>query len=501
MSKVATFVLVILALLSTAAEAQTTVGGPCPTSNSTNQAISSISRDLICIVPQVYGAGGLVGVDHNGPLGSTDQASASFKHNVHFEAASLASFAPLTTAIGTQLSNLPITSPASGFTFSFNPTLGVVSETTQNFGPILTERAQTIGRHKLFVGFSYQYFDFDNVDGISLKHFGAVFHHEFAKCPSPNPSNVTCYTDSNGNSAVVAAKDFISTQNRIDLKVHQFTAVGTFGITNRLDLSIAIPILDVRMNMNSDATIQTIESTDNTIIPACCVHLFSSSLLQPGERLGPIFTSPSNGFQFYNNATFVRGGSASGIGDVVLRGKFEVLRGEKVGLSGGLDIHLPTGDELNLLGAGTWGIRPFVTFSYAGRVAPHASFGYQVNGDSVLAGDVATDTKAHLPNIITYTAGLDAGITRRVSASIDFLGQTLPDEKKVLNAPPVTDFVNVSHPDISAKSATVNQASFALGGKVNPLGRLLITADVLFRLNDAGLHSKPVPLVGLSYTF
>jgi hypothetical protein len=500
MSKVATFVLVILALLATASRAQTTVGGPCPTSNSTNQTISSISRDLICIVPQVYGAGGLVGVDHNGPLGSTDQASASFKHNVHFEASSLASFAPLTTAIGTQLSNLPITSPASGFTFSFNPTLGVVSETTQNFGPILTERAQTIGRHKLFVGFSYQYFDFDNVDGISLKHFGAVFHHEFAPCP-PAPTTVTCYIDSNGKSAVVAAKDFISTQNRIDLKVHQFTAVGTFGITNRLDLSIAIPILDVRMNMTSDATIQTIESTDSTIIPHCCVHLFSSSPLQPGETLGPIFTSPSNGFQFYNNATFVRGNSAAGIGDVVLRGKFQVLRGEKVGLSGGLDIHLPTGDELNLLGAGTWGIRPFVTFSLAGRVAPHASFGYQVNGDSILAGDVATDTKAHLPNIITYTAGLDAGITRRVSASVDFLGTTLTDQKKILNAPPVTDFVGVSHPDITTQTATVNQASIALGGKVNPFGRLLLTADVLFRVNDAGLHSKPVPLVGVSYTF
>ena len=500
MPKVATFVLVTLALLSTVSRAQTTVGGPCPTSNSTKQDISSISRDLICIVPQVYGPGGLVGVDNHGPLGSTDTGNPAFKHNVHFEAASLASFAPLTTAIGTQLSNLPITSPASGFTFSFNPTLGVVSETTQNFGPILTERAQTVGRHKLFVGFSYQYFDFDNVDGISLKHFGAVFHHEFARCP-PAPTTVTCYTDSNGNSVVVAAKDFISTQNRIDLKVHQFTAVGTFGITNRLDLSIAVPILDVRMNMNSDATIQTIESTDPTIIPACCVHRFSSSPLQPGETLGPLFTSPSNGFQFYNNATFVRGGSAAGIGDVVLRGKFEVLRGEKLGLAGGLDIHLPTGNELNLLGAGTWGIRPFVTFSYAGRFAPHASFGYQVNGDSVLAGDVATDTKAHLPNTITYTAGLDAGITRHVSASVDFLGTTLTDQKKILNAAPVTDFVGVSHPDITTQTATVNQASIALGGKVNPFGRLLLTADVLFRVNDGGLHSKPVPLIGVSYTF
>jgi len=480
------------------------VFAPCPTSNSNNQTVAAISPALICVVPQLYGAGGLVGVDHSGPLGSTNLQSATFPHNVDFQGGGLgagATLSPVTADIGIQLSQLPIASPASGFIFSFNPSLGVELEAARNLGPILSERAPTIGKHKLFVGFNYQYFDFDDVDGISLKHFGAVIHHNVAFCPNPNPNHVTCYTDSTGVSKPIITNDFISTQNRIDLKVHQFTAVGTFGITNRLDLSVAIPILDVRMNMNSDATIQTIESTDSTIVPQCCVNQFAPSPVQPGETLGPIFIAPSDGFQFYNNATFVRGGSAAGIGDVVLRGKFQVLRGEKVGVAAGLDFHLPTGDEMNLLGAGTWGIRPFVIFSYAGRVAPHASFGYQVNGDSLLAGDVARDTKDHLPNIISYAVGLDAGITRRISASIDFLGQTLPDEKQVLNSLPVADFVGVLHQDITNKSATVNQASLAFGGKVNPFGKLLITANVLFRVNDAGLHYKPAPMVGVSYKF
>jgi hypothetical protein len=495
----ATFVLVLFALFPTSSPGQT-LGGPCPTSNSTNQTIATVSPDLICVVPQVYGAGGLVGVNNNGPLGSTNQASAAFRHSVHFQASSLASFAPLTAEIGTQLSQLPITSPASGFIFSFNPSLGVVAETTRNFGPILTERAQTIGKHKLYVGFSYQYFDFDNVDGVDLRNFGAVFQHEFATCPNPNPTNVTCYN--NGTTTVpVITKDFISTQNRIDLKVHQFTAVGTFGVTNRLDLSVAIPILDVRMDMTSNATIQNIESTDPTIIPACCVHQLNPSSLQPGETLAPAVTASSNGFTYFNQALFTRASSAAGVGDLVVRGKFQAVRGERVSLAVGVDVHFPTGDELNLLGAGTWGTRPFVAFSYAGRVAPHATFGYQINGNSLLAGDIAANAKAHLPNIITYTVGADAGITRHLSASVEFLGQALHNEKKVFQAPPVTDFVGASHPDISTTTATVNQASIAVGGKVNPFGRLLITADVLFRVNAAGLHSKPVPLVGISYTF
>jgi hypothetical protein len=495
MSRAATFVLILFATLSTSSQAQT-VGGPCPTSNSTNQNIA-LSNTSICVVPQVYGPGGLVGFPNNGPLGST-QNSATFPHAVHFQTASLASFSPLTAEIGTQLSQLPLTSPASGFIFTFDPSLGVVSETTQNFGPILTERPQTIGRHKLFVGFSYQYFNFDKIDGVNLRGFGAVFHHEFEGCPNPNPNNVTCYVNSNNVTVPVITKDFISTQNRIDLKVNQFVAVGTFGVTNRLDLSIAIPILDVRHDMTSDATIQNIENTDSTIVPQCCVHVFSPNPL-PGETLFPPITV--NGLTYNNHALFRRSNSAVGIGDIVFRGKFQALQAEKVGLAVAVDVRVPTGDELNFLGSGTWGLRPFVAFALIGRVSPHANLGIQINGNSILAGDVTSNTKAQLPNVISYTAGVDVGVTRRVSLSADFLGLALQNAKKIVKAASVADFTGGSHPDITNTTETLNQASMAVGGKLSPFRTWLITANVLLRLNDAGLHYKPAPLIGVSHTF
>jgi hypothetical protein len=494
MSRAAAFVLILFATLSTSSQGQ--VGGPCPTSNSTHQTIASVSSDLICVVPQVYGPGGLVGTPNNGPLGSTEN-SASFPHAVHFQAAALASFTPLTADIGTQLSQLPITSPASGFIFSFNPTLGVISETTHNFGPILTERPQTIGRHKLFVGFSYQYFNFDKADGINLRSFGGVFHHEFEACPGPP---VTCYNN-NGTSVPVITKDFVSTQNRIDLRVNQFVAVGTFGLMNRLDLSVAIPILNVRHDMTSDATIQNIETTDSTksIFPPCCVHIFSPTPL-PGETLFPEIAA-ANGFTYHDRALFRRTGSSSGIGDVVFRGKFEALKRERVSLATALDVRVPTGDDLNFLGSGTWGVRPFVAFAYTGRVSPHANVGLQVNGNSVLAGDVTANTKAHLPNVVNYSAGVDVGVTTRLSLSADFLGLTLHNARKIVNAPSVLDFNGGSHADIGSRTATVNQASIAVGGKWSPFYRLIITANVLFSANDAGLHHKPAPLIGVSHTF
>lgn len=475
MSKAPGVVLFCVVLCSILARAQ----GPCPTADSTaTSTIPTRSGDLICLVPQVYGGGGLVGSDHGGPLFSTAQ----FSHAAHFTSSAIQSFSPLNAEIGTQLSQLPFSSPASGFIFSFNPALGVVSRQTENFGPILTERADTIGKHKLFVGFSYQYFNFDKADGVNLKNFGVVFQHESEAELCTPTSVITCV---NGEPAF--QQDIIATQNRIDLKVHQFTAVGTFGVTDRLDVSVAVPILDVRMSVFSSATIDSFETA--TDVPPCCVHRFDPASTDPHEHL--IDTA---------HATFFNNNTASGIGDVIFRGKFQALRGEKAGLAVGVDVHAPTGDEKNFLGSGTWGVRPFATFSYAGRISPHASFGYQRNGDSVLAGDVTTDTSSHLPDIVSYSAGADAGITHRVTLSADFLAQSLVNAKKI-SASTFTDASGAMHPNIVTSTATINQANIAVGGKINPVGKLLITANVLFRVNDAGLHSKPVPLVGVSYTF
>jgi Putative MetA-pathway of phenol degradation len=479
------FILSFLLFLSLAAVAQ----GPCPTAFSTfTSTIPTRSSSLICLVPQVYGAGGLVGVDHGGPLHST----ASFSHAAHFSQSSLSSFAPLNAEIGTQLSQLPITSPASGFVFAFDPSLGVVARQTENFGPILTERADTIGRHKLFVGFSYQYFNFDKADGVNLKNFGAVFTHEkeTGLC-SPAPK-VTCAPDGEP----VFQHDYIRTQNRIDLKVHQFTAVATFGVTNRLDFSLAVPILDVLMDMSSNAAITSFEASGQ--IPPCCVHQFDPAGVQPGHEI--LF--PANPTFGFNHALFTSGNSASGIGDLTFRGKYQVIKREKAGVAVGVDVRFPTGDERNFLGSGTYGTRPFVTFSYGGRISPHASLGYQINGNSILAGDINANLKSHLPNVLTYSAGVDAGVTHRVSLSLDFLGQTLQNAKKLASATYSDPVFNVSGiPTLTTSRGDVNQESIAVGGKVNPFGRLLLTANVLFRVNDAGLHSKPVPLVGISYTF
>jgi hypothetical protein len=365
-------------------------------------------------------------------------------HVVGSSAAVVASIPPgfssLNAALGAQIGQVPTPSPASGFLFSFGQK-GFTRE--RELGPIFSERPETLGRHKFYLEFTYQYFQFDQVDNVSVKQIPL----QISGCDPANP----------------ACGPFIETRSRLDLKVHQFTGYATFGLTSRIDLSVAVPVLDVRMGMLSRCSVCFQQQPDNSVLA---------------------FTP--------NIAT----GTASGIGDVTVRIKGNVLRGERAGLALGADVRAPTGNELNYLGSGAVGVRPFVAFGYRARVSPHLNIGYQENANSILA---STDGKTprRLPNSLTYNAGVDLGILKSLSVTGDLLGQMFFDADRVLlgvRAP-------LNHPDIARQTETFDTNSFAVGVKLNPAGNLLITANVLLKLDHNGLRYKPAPMIGISYTF
>jgi hypothetical protein len=465
MSRLTLLCSLLLLSLSTAALAQS----PCPTQEILGSAAKR-SSDLVCIVPQVYGPGGLVGVDNGGPLTATKF------HEVHFQASSINSFSPINAEIGVQLSQVPLASPVSGFIFAN----GVMQEAT-SFGPVLADRAETLGKRRIFVGASYEYFDFDKADSVNLKSFGAVFQHELEPTICALFPATLCK-----NGEPVYTNDIVATQNRIDIKVHQVTLVGTYGLSDRLDVSIALPIVDVRVGISSNANINNFE-------PPPVNHTFA-----------PITDNPRETYINQFNAILTNSGSATGIGDLRLRGKYVAWRDakEKSAVAVGMDLRLPTGDAYKFLGSGTWGIRPFVIYSYSARVSPHASGGFEGNGNSILAGTVTSQpvTKAQLPNVFTYSAGADASIRRWVGLSADYIGTSLLNASRIENST-FTDYGGQTHANVSTFTSTVNQANISLGAKVRPVARLLVTGNVLFRLNDEGLHFKPSPLIGVSYVF
>jgi len=441
------------------------------------------SDKLVCVIPQVYGPSGLA---NGGALAAVGD------HQGHFEDSFLNSLTPLNSEVGSQSSLLPLASPSSGITFAWNPITKAFAASTDDLGPILGERAETIGRYKLFLGSSYQYFKFENMDGVSLKNLPAVFtHQDDGDCsisgPNPGPSN----TNSCG-----FVRDVIATNTGVDLKVHQFTTFITFGLTNRIDVSAVIPIENVRMGVSSKATIMDNSDSGD--------HVFPTTADCPAPCLNKSFSSSR---------------TASGIGDITLRVKGTAWRGERAAVALGVDVRVPTGDKLNFLGSGAAGVRPFVVWSYRSRISPHIVVGYETNGSSVLAGDTSSGSKDRLPSQLTYAVGADARITKSFTVAFDLVGQQVFQARRIVIDPnfhdlgPCVPFDITMSPyctsagpaktysNVTQVTGSYNNSNASIGLKFRPTAGLLITGNVLVRLNEGGLRADYVPLVGVSYTF
>jgi hypothetical protein len=461
------------------------------------------SSKLVCVIPQVYGAFGL-GSGATAPLLANG-------HQAHFEGDFLSSFGPINEAVGIQVSQLPIASPSSGISFTYDPSLKTFAPSTdESLGPILGERASTIGRRKLYVAFSFQYFNFNSIDGQDTSKLPAVFQHE--AFPPPFPAFITACPNQTGLTGALAGnpcfvRDFVKTTNNVNLTVHQYTAYATYGVTKHLDVSVEIPILDVNIKTTSNASI-----VSNSVAP--------SSPNFPGgvfHQVNPSVVLSCGSASPCLNATFSDGSSATGIGDVTLRGKYEIYQGERLGVAAGVDVRLPTGDEENFLGSGAVGVKPFGVVSYSGRVSPHAEIGYEANGKSLLAGDfvgeTAPNTKNSLPNRFIYVVGADVSVVKRLTAAFDLYGQRLFDAPQIFSNPYMdlgkcsdiacsTLSAPTSNPNIGVRTGmdyNIINGSFGLKYRISH--RLILTGNVLVKFNDSGLRASTVPLVGASYTF
>ena len=64
----------------------------------------------------------------------------AFNHSAHFasETQASASMRELDRDIATQLSTFPLGSSAAGFTYTFDPALGVYNRTAETFGPVFS---------------------------------------------------------------------------------------------------------------------------------------------------------------------------------------------------------------------------------------------------------------------------------------------------------------------------------------------------------------------------
>ena len=414
--------------------------------------LSAQVNELATLLTDLYGPDGLV-VDSQATIPGEQS------HSAHFTSHFQSNFDQFATALVNQLVSAPKPSPASGFTFEFDPTVGVFHRSTQSFGPILTERAETIGANHIAFGAAYQRFTFDTIDGLDLQKVPAVFEHDNAQL-------------------LGGRQDLVTTTNSIEARVNQFTSFLTLGVTDSFDVSVAVPIVSNEMKVTSKATIQRLGTTDPL------THFF----VLPNGEIG-------------NERTFTAAGSSAGLGDITVRMKNTALR-RHGNLALALDVRIPTGNEMDLLGSGAAGLRPFAIWSSKfGQLSPHVNVGYQWNGSSVLAGSPATGESADFPDDITYAAGADISVNSHLTLAFDLLGRYVMNANRLVRE----DFHALNgtsvFPNIVFEKDSFASSRGAVGIKASFLNNFLLDLNLLFALDDRGLVDRLTPLIGIEYSF
>jgi len=406
----------------------------------------------------------------NEPLHLTGSAGvpATQLHGSHFipdQSASNASLLDfIASSIAGNVSNFPLPSTVSSQTFKIVD--GVPTPTSTSFGPILAERAQTIGKGRLNAGANYSRLNFSSIRGVSTRDIGLTFIHtnvDFEGCDEALGADCTDFGIPQVENDLIA----LTLDLRMDAEVMAF--YSTFGLTDWLDMSLAIPIVNFSMRGSSLAQI-----TPST--PEAALHFFG------GTPDNPTLEARSAAID----------GSTTGLGDVSLRLKARVTNNEKwnFGLLG--EARAPTGRQEDFLGTGDWNLRALAIVSgELDNFSPHVNLGYQYRGS-----DLEQD-------LVEIVAGFDFLMADWVTLAVDLLGGFRMGESTLEFPEPVQIVApfrrTVTRTNLPDLRDDVVDGSF--GFKFRTGGGVLILANVLVALNDGGLRPDWAPTLGIEYLF
>jgi hypothetical protein len=366
------------------------------------------------------------------------------------------------TAIATQISSFPLSSTVSSETFRFVE--GVPTPTSTSFGPIFAERAQTIGRGRLKAGANYSHTGFSEIRGVSLSDVQMTFVHvnsDFAGCD-------TIFNDDCSKYGVPQVEnDLIDLSLDLEMGADVFAFFATFGVTDWLDLSVAVPVVNFQMRGTSFASI--IPST-----PDSAFHFFG------GTPQDPVL-------QATNTTDF----ETTGIGDIAGRLKVHLVAGENWDLGVLGEVRAPTGREEDFLGSGEWNAKGLLIMSgNFSDFSPHANVGYEYRG-----AEFDQDQ-------LWIIAGFDQRLADWATLAVDLLGGFKVGEQELSFPESVTfdapyrrtaDLTNI--PD--RRDDTLDGS---LGFKLRTSGGVIVVTNILVPLNDGGLRARPTPTLGIEYT-
>ena len=332
----------------------------------------------------------------------------------------------ISRALLVELASLPISSSSGGFTYLFNSDLGTLERASSNFGPFFAERALTAGRNQMSFGATFRYSQFEQLDGNDLRTGEFVTTAaQFRDEPAPF--------------------DVETLALRIDTRT--VTAFANYGVTNRLDIGAAVPIVSMHLSGERDNTYrgQTIRQAAATA-------------------------------------------TTTGVADIAITARAHVLGNRASGLAAGAEVRLPTGREEDLLGSGQRALRLLAIASFEGEGASaHLNGGYSWGGISREA---------------SYNAAVTVAASERFTLVGELLGRWIEELGQIgqVTAPHPSSIGVDTIRLLPLETGTLRGVAVA-GFKWNVSGRWLVNANVLIPINDRGLRARVVPAVALDYSF
>jgi hypothetical protein len=400
------------------------------------------ANDLRDFITDLYGGDGIFL-----PAAEGVPTQIAAGHQAHFEGPALAELAELSDGILSGAGIFALNSTVTGV--SFDLSTGVPQTVQDSLGPLLSERATTLGDGRWTLGFGYTRQDFKELDGESLSDLQVSLPHQDCCFEDPPPF------DPDGQLTGFEL-DEILLDIDMELKQDVFAIFSNYGVTDKLDVGVVVPIVRLEARARSAATI-VYSGPDSVItIPPCAdpngcpVHSFEGDPSVVGQETPDSPISET-------------GDTKTGIGDVILRGKYHFLEDGQsfADMAILLDVTLPTGKEKDLLGTGETQFRGmYILSKQLGRFTPHLNVGY-----SVPTGNKKLEK-------LTYAVGGDARLTPQFTLAADVLGRYNPNVKTIGN----------------------HVIDLAIAAKWNPFRdrNVPLNAFVSFPLNNDGLRADVV---------
>ncbi len=389
------------------------------------------------------------------PLCLDNSVNATNGHGDHFlpdlAASNGAILGFLDAAIGANASNVPLSASSSGVTFKFVGGLPV--RTSGSLGPVFGERAQTLGRGRFVVGANLSGLNFSSLRGVPLENILLNFTHDDVP-----PT---------GLGQPLRENDVLQVRLNLNVNLTVTTFFATYGLTDRVDASIAVPLVHTSLQGRSQGQFLPFG------IPTS--HFFA------GDSLRPVLSA--------NAATF---GSATGIGDIAVRLKGNLTSTETMGLAVMADARLPTGSAEDLTGAGHLSLRALAIASARfGDFSPHLNAGY------------ALRTGPGRPDAFLATGGFDQPVSSWATLAVDVISEWEVGSGGLV----LPGTVNYQFPvERSIQPTNIpelrdHRLHGSLGFKFRTPGGPILVTNALVPLRRGGLQANLVWTIGLDANF